>query len=179
MKQLLIIALLFSLAMGCSQNTNREISQYKEGGESVKLNISSPDNNFSGSASNLKVTKSTELLPAISEKYQGVELLVTNLKDKSKTKYVVPFNQETIISKDGSVGVIISSYFTNFVLADGGVVNKSMEELNPAATISVTKDKNNVYKGWLFQNFPDVHEFKDPDWNIILIRGVPKTEVKK
>ncbi len=121
----------------------------------------------------MKLTKPTELLPEITEKYSGIKIEAVNKNDGSKIEITAPFGQKIPIGSTG-LEITTSSYFTSFTMVDGGVKNVSMEESNPAAKVIITDNGSQLFDGWLFQEYPDMHPFEHPVWKVVLAGAVKK-----
>ena len=167
MKGLIALLSITILVTACSQNTNKQ--------EFVRAENAAPAPAVTPkqSAAGMKLTKPTELLPEITEKYSGIKIEAVNKSDGSKMEIIAPFCQKTVIGNTG-LEIIISSYFTSFTMVDGGVKNVSMEENNPAAKVIITDNGSQVFDGWLFQEYPDMHPFEHPVWKVILAGAVKK-----
>lgn len=167
MKKLIALISIAMLYTACSQNTNRQEFTKTENSSSVAAITPKQ------SAAGMKLTKPTELLPEITEKYSGIKIMVSNKKDGSKMEVSIPFSRKTPIGNSG-LEITASSYFTSFTMVDGGVRNMSMDENNPAAKVMVADNGSQIFDGWLFQEYPDMHPFEHPTWKIVLIGAVRK-----
>lgn len=167
MKGLIALLSITLFITACSQNTNKQ--------EFVKAENAAPAQAVTPkqSAAGMKLTKPTELLPEITAKYSAVKIEAVNKNDGSKIKINAPFGQKTAIGDTG-LEIVISSYFTNFTMVDGGVKNVSMEEENPAAKVVILEQGNQVFDAWLFQKFPTMHPFEHPVWQVVLTGAVKK-----
>ena len=174
---LLVACLSFSiLFVACSQNSKRSKSDgsvpqaivIKGTGEEA----GSPDSTMGikpPSTQNADV-----LLPEISAKYKGVVINVISVKDgKIINEVVLPFKKKTAI-KGTPYSILVDSFFTTFKMDEKGVINSSMEEVNPATKVKLYKDDKVVFDGWLFQNYPDIHQFTDPEYSFVLLKGDKK-----
>ncbi len=163
---MLMIFTILIIFTACSQNTNRQ--EFSQNNSAPALSVTPKQ-----ASANMKLTKPTELLPEIVEKYSGIKILAINKNDGSKIEIVAPFGQKTAI--DGtSLEIITASYFTNFTMVDGGVKNVSMEENNPSAKVIIIDNGRQVFDGWLFQEYPDMHPYENPVWRIVLAGAVRK-----
>ena len=167
MKGLIALLSITILITACAQNTNRQ--------EFAKAENASPAPAVTPkqSAAGMKLTKPTELLPEITEKYSGIKIEAVNKNDGSKIEITAPFGQKIPIGSTG-LEITTSSYFTSFTMVDGGVKNVSMEESNPAAKVIITDNGSQLFDGWLFQEYPDMHPFEHPVWKVVLAGAVKK-----
>ncbi len=175
---LLVVCVSFSmLFVACSQNSKRSQSAgsvpqakvvkdsgMKAGGsEDSTMGIKPP------STQNADV-----LLAEIDKKYKGIILNVVSVKDgKIIDEVALPFKKKTAI-KGTPYSILVDSFFTTFKMDEKGVINSSMEEVNPATKVKLYKDGKVVFDGWLFQNYPDIHQFSDPEYSFTLIKGDKK-----
>jgi hypothetical protein len=52
------------------------------------------------------------------------------------------------------------------------ITSQGIEEGNPAARIAVLENGTEIFSGWIFQNFPDVHPFTHERYALKLEGGV-------
>jgi hypothetical protein len=62
-----------------------------------------------------------------------------------------------------------------FTMAAEEITSNGLEPTNPAARITVAEKGNEIFGGWIFTNFPDVHPFQHPRFSLKLAGGVKKT----
>lgn len=163
MKKLLLMLVVLNIVLltACSQNASKQ-------------NVKSGDNVEASAENNgMKLIKPAEMLPDIEAVYSGIKVVITNKKDNRKISTDVPFNKKTALG-DSGLELEVSSYFTNFVMTNGMVVNRNMDEENPAAKVVIYKNGIPVFDGWLFQLYPDMHSFEDPDWSILMNGSIKK-----
>jgi hypothetical protein len=54
------------------------------------------------------------------------------------------------------------------------ITSSGVGEENPAARIAVLEGQNELFAGWIFKRFPDVHPFQHPRFSLRLEGGVPR-----
>ncbi len=59
-----------------------------------------------------------------------------------------------------------------FTMAADEITSNGVEPTNPAARITVVEKGNEIFSGWIFTNFPDVHPFQHPRFSLRLAGGV-------
>ncbi len=166
MKGIILVLSMLLLVSACSQNTNRKDFELSNNNNQISI---SPDQASAG----MKVTQPIELLPEISKVYSGIKIAAVSKKNNKRVEIVVPFNEVVTIGETG-LSIATKSYYTDFTINAGGVKNVSMEEKNPGAKVTITEKDKQIFDGWLFQNFPDMHPFEHPEWKIIMVSGVKK-----
>ena len=61
-----------------------------------------------------------------------------------------------------------------FTMGGGAITSEGVEPQNPAARIAVFEKGKEIFAGWIFTRFPDVHPFTHPRFQLRLEGGVPK-----
>jgi hypothetical protein len=61
-----------------------------------------------------------------------------------------------------------------FTMAAEEITSKGVELSNPAARITVLEKGNEIFSGWIFTNFPNVHPFEHPRFSVRLAGAVKK-----
>ncbi len=106
-------------------------------------------------------------------KYTGVELRVEEKGKETSKTYMVGLHKS--LTLPGSDLVIeVGDYLPSLSVGDSEVTS-GLEETNPAVKVRVTEKGKELYSGWLFQNFPDVHPFQHERFALTLKRGIKKT----
>jgi hypothetical protein len=59
-----------------------------------------------------------------------------------------------------------------FTMAADEITSQGVEPNNPAARITVVEKGSEIFSGWIFTNFPDVHPFQHPRFSLRLAGGV-------
>ena len=57
------------------------------------------------------------------------------------------------------------------------ITSAGIEQENPAARIRVADNGKEIFSGWIFKRFPDVHPFTHPRFSLLLDGGVRKKTV--
>ena len=66
-----------------------------------------------------------------------------------------------------------------FSMAQDAITSSGIEESNPAARIAVGEKGKELFGGWIFTRFPDVHPFEHPRVSLRLVGGVRRAPAKK
>lgn len=61
-----------------------------------------------------------------------------------------------------------------FTMAAEEITSNGVELSNPAARITVLEKGKEIFGGWIFTNFPDVHPFEHPRYSLRLAGAVKK-----
>jgi hypothetical protein len=65
-------------------------------------------------------------------------------------------------------------YLPAFSMSASTITSTGTAEENPAARVAVTQAGKEIFTGWIFQRFPDVHPFQHPRFTLRLEGGVPR-----
>jgi hypothetical protein len=65
-------------------------------------------------------------------------------------------------------------FLPSFSMTTEAITSTGIKEENPAARIAVVEKGKEVFAGWIFQRFPDVHPFQHPRFSLKLEGGVPR-----
>jgi hypothetical protein len=65
-------------------------------------------------------------------------------------------------------------FLPSFSMTAEEITSTGIGEENPAARIAVVENGKEVFAGWIFQRFPDVHPFQHPRFSLRLEGGVPR-----
>jgi hypothetical protein len=63
---------------------------------------------------------------------------------------------------------------TDVFLTTEEITSTGTGEENPAARIAVAQGGKDIFTGWIFKRFPDVHPFQHPRFSLKLEGGVPR-----
>jgi len=125
-----------------------------------------------------EVPNRLEVPPEVQQAFTGVRL---SWKDKSsgKTGVVeVPLNGKAPLP-DPTYAVRADVYLPSFTMGGGAITSQGIEEQNPAARITVFQNDKEIFAGWIFNRFPDVHPFENPKYQLHLEGGIPRGQVSQ
>ncbi len=92
---------------------------------------------------------------------------------KTSQQFTIPLNSEFKVP-DTDLTLKTGSFLPNFSMAADQITSSSNEPENPACNIEVLEKGDQVFKGWLFSKFPDVHPFEHGSYGVKLLEGVKK-----
>jgi hypothetical protein len=114
-----------------------------------------------------------EIPPEVAQAWSGIRI---GWKDKSNGgvgSIDVPLGGATPLP-DPSVVVRADAFLPAFTMGGGAITSEGVEPQNPAARITVFEKGKEVFAGWIFTRFPDVHPFTHPRFELRLEGGVPR-----
>lgn len=126
-----------------------------------------------GATSNAgKVPIPTQLIvpPMVGQMYSGIRLAWKDSNGKAGT-LDVPLGGSAPVP-DSTLVVSTDVFLPAFTMSAQAISTNSLAEENPAARISVTDKGKEIFAGWIFNRFPDVHPFQHPRFSLKLEGGV-------
>ena len=67
-------------------------------------------------------------------------------------------------------------FLPSFSMSAEEITSTGTGQENPAARIAVLEKGNEIFAGWIFTRFPEVHPFQHPRFSLRLEGGVPRKE---
>ena len=117
-----------------------------------------------------QVPSRLEVPPEVGKTYQGIRLTWKE-KDGREGTLDVPLGATAKIpGTDLEVGSDV--YLPAFTMAGDAITSTGTAEENPAARVTVSEKGRELFAGWIFKRFPDVHPFQHPKYSIRLEGGV-------
>lgn len=120
-----------------------------------------------------EVPNRLEVPPEVQQAYTGVRL---SWKDKTSGQTGVleaPLGGGAPLP-DPTYVVRADVYLPSFTMGGGAITSQGIEEQNPAARITVFQKGKEIFAGWIFNRFPDVHPFENPKYQLRLEGGIPR-----
>ncbi len=105
--------------------------------------------------------------------WKAVRIEVANKEKKESTQYVVPLNSEFKVPDTG-LTLKTGAFFPHFKMASGQITSESNRQENPAMQLEVFEGGKEIFHGWLFGKFPDIHPFAHDKYKVKLVEGIAK-----
>jgi Uncharacterized protein conserved in bacteria (DUF2155) len=112
-----------------------------------------------------------EVPPEVQSAYSGVRLRWKDRQSGKEGVVEVPLGA-TVPLPDPSLVVRGDVYLPSFTMGGGAITSDGVEEKNPAARITVAEKGKEIFGGWIFTRFPDVHPFSHARYELRLEGGV-------
>ncbi|HEY7573781.1 MAG TPA: hypothetical protein VIB08_01340 [Thermoanaerobaculia bacterium] len=115
-----------------------------------------------------------EVPSEVAQAWSGIRL---NWKDKTngQTGAVEVPMSEGVPLPDPSLVVRADVFLPAFTMGGGAITSDGVAPENPAARITVFEKGKEIFAGWIFTRFPDVHPFTHPRFELRLEGGVPRS----
>lgn len=111
--------------------------------------------------------------PEIEKAYSAVRLSWKDSGGGKEGTVDVPLGGSARIP-DSELEVRCDVFLPAFTMAADEITSNGVEPSNPAARISVAEKGSEIFGGWIFTNFPDVHPFQHPRFSLKLAGGVKR-----
>ena len=113
--------------------------------------------------------------PEVAHAYTGIRVTWKDKTDGKEGVIEVPLGGGTPLP-DPSLVVRAEVFLPAFTMGGGTMTSEGIEPQNPAARIAVFEKGKQIFGGWIFTRFPDVHPFTHPRFQISLEGGIRKPE---
>lgn len=168
------MALLLAGAAACRERgrpdpTVRMIASHEQTEESAPMGRSA-----GGPGAGPEVPTRLEVPPEVEETWSGVRLAWKDLSNGKEGTIDVPLGGAAPLP-DPTLVVRADVFLPAFSMGGGAITSSGVEPENPAARVAVFEKGQQVFGGWIFQRFPDVHPFSHSRWQLRLEGGVRKT----
>jgi hypothetical protein len=105
--------------------------------------------------------------------WEAVKIEVEFKEKKTRKEFSVPLNSEFPVP-DSDLTLKAGVFLPHFTMAVDQITSNSNNPENPACNVEVLVKGNQVFKGWLFTKFPDVHPFQHDRYGVKLVGGIKK-----
>jgi hypothetical protein len=112
--------------------------------------------------------------PEVLQAFSGVRLSWSERGGQGGTMEVPLGSTATI--PGSNLDVRADAYLPAFAMDADQITSQGIAEGNPAARIAVLENGREIFAGWIFQNFPDVHPFSHERYALRLEGGVPSAK---
>jgi hypothetical protein len=117
------------------------------------------------------VPSKLEVPPAVIQAFSGLRLKWKDSSNGQEGTIEVPLGKTASIP-GSDLSVRGDAYLPAFAMSAEAITSTGIEEDNPAARIAVLQKGQEIFAGWIFTRFPDVHPFEHPRFSLRLEGGV-------
>ena len=111
--------------------------------------------------------------PEIEKTYSAIRLSWKNSQTGKEGELAVPLGGSARVP-GSEMDVAADVFLPAFTMAGDAITSKGVEATNPATRITVSDQGKEIFSGWIFANYPDVHPFQHPRYSLRLAGGVKK-----
>lgn len=105
--------------------------------------------------------------------WESVKLLITDKKTNKQETAEVKIGDKYKVRGSGIV-IHVGQLLPDFRMDALTMTSMSNEPNNPAVNVTIVEGGKEIFTGWLYSRFPDVHPFEHPQYAVILVEGVRK-----
>ncbi|MGE5663627.1 MAG: DUF2155 domain-containing protein [Deltaproteobacteria bacterium] len=110
---------------------------------------------------------------AVKGSWKAVKVEVEYKQAKSKKAFTVALNSEFKIP-DTDMTLKTGNFLPHFAMTADSITSNSNNLENPAVGIEIVQGGKEVFHGWLFSKFPDIHPFQNDKIALKLVEGIRK-----
>ncbi len=126
-----------------------------------------------GSGPGADVPTQLAIPPEVAHAYTGIRIAWKDRTDGKEGVIEVPLGGGTPLP-DPSLVVKAEAFLPAFTMGGGAITSDGVEPTNPAARIGVFEKGQQIFGGWIFTKFPDVHPFTHKRFELRLEGGIRK-----
>jgi hypothetical protein len=116
-----------------------------------------------------------EVPPEVQQAWSGIRLRWKDVQSNAEGTVDVPLGGAVPLP-DPQIVVRGDVFLPAFTMSAGAITSQGVEPQNPAARITVFEQGKEIFGGWIFTRFPDVHPFTHPKYQLRLEGGVPRAK---
>jgi hypothetical protein len=110
----------------------------------------------------------------VATRWRAVEIAVEEKKEEGGQTFTVEIPLGGEAEVEGTpLKIQLLGFVPDFSMGADTIITKSLDDVNPAAKITVTEGEQVLFTGWSFRDFPGMHSFEDPRYTVRLSRAVP------
>jgi hypothetical protein len=116
-----------------------------------------------------KATETAIVVPEdVAGKWESVVLKIENKVDKAAAEQTIPLHSDYRISET-NLTIKVGDFLPQFTMDEGMITSVSNNDVNPGVKVTILDGEQEIYSGWLFKRFPDMHPFQDPRVSVTLV----------
>lgn len=111
--------------------------------------------------------------PEVTRAYSAIQIRWKDSESGKEGVLEVPIGAAAPLSATDLV-IRADVFLPSFSMSADEITSTGTGQENPAARIAVLQGGNEIFAGWIFKRFPDVHPFQHPRFSLKLEGGVPR-----
>ncbi|HKD12190.1 MAG TPA: hypothetical protein VKE50_08945 [Thermoanaerobaculia bacterium] len=160
-----------NIRMAISHEPEAARQNASEGGQGGAPENASGDTG--GNSSTQTVPTQLNVPPEVLKAYSGIQLHWRDATSGNEGTLEVPL-QGTAKVPDSDLQVRADVFLPAFTMTAESITSTGVDPSNPAARIAVIQKGQEIFTGWIFTRFPDVHPFQHPRFALRLEGGVAR-----
>lgn len=108
---------------------------------------------------------------SVKGKWESVRIEILDKSSNKKEEATIKLNSEYGVPGSG-LKIKVGEFLPDFRMDGLTITSASGEPKNPAVHITVFDGDNQIFKGWLYSKFPNIHPFQHEKYGLLLIDGL-------
>jgi len=121
--------------------------------------------------------KTVSVPEGVAGQWESAVIRIEDKTQKTSVDQTIPLHTDYPIP-GSSLIIKAGDFLPQFSMDQNAITSLSNETKNPALKVTVLKEGNEIFNGWLFERFPDMHPFQDDRFAIALVGYNKKNSVK-
>jgi len=113
----------------------------------------------------------------VEHEWKSVQIAVLDRETGYEDVYTVDIGSSFYL-KGADFELKIENFLPTFIMDGSTITSAPGEPRNPAALVTVREGKQELFRGWLFNLYPEASNFDHPRYNISLSGYLPKSQKK-
>jgi Uncharacterized protein conserved in bacteria (DUF2155) len=161
------VFLVVLLAVGCRERGRPD--------PNIRMAISHEPETQEGAGTETGGSVPTKLVvpPEVTAAFSAVRIGWKDTQTGKEGAVEVPIGGKATVP-ESDLEIRTDVFLPSFSMTTEEITSTGTDEQNPAARIAVVQGGKEVFAGWIFKRFPDVHPFQHPRFSLKLEGGVPR-----
>ncbi len=108
----------------------------------------------------------------VKETWRAVKFSIVVKEDNKTESIVVDIGKEYEIHAGLTLKVI--AFLPDFKMDSVTITSVTNTPNNPAAKVEIEENGKNIFTGWLYSKYPDIHPFEHQKYAVLLVEGISK-----
>lgn len=110
---------------------------------------------------------------SVKGKWVGVKIIVKD-KRTNKTDEITAKLESEYTIPNSNLKIKVGEFLPDYKMEGLTITSASGEPNNPAVHIIVFEGEKEIFKGWLYSKFPNIHPFQHEKYGLTLKEGIKK-----
>ncbi|MBF0344240.1 MAG: DUF2155 domain-containing protein [Nitrospirae bacterium] len=108
---------------------------------------------------------------SVKGKWESVKLTITDKQTKKSQAVNVKLGSEYKVH-GSKLTIKVGDFLPDFKMDALTITSMSNETKNPAVIVTVKEEDKEIFKGWLYSKYPEIHPFEHDRYGVILMEGI-------
>ncbi len=117
--------------------------------------------------------RKTVVPKSVEGKWKAVKILIRDKADEENNAMELVSLGSTFSLPNSEIRVKVGPFFPNFMMDETTITSVDNELGNPAIYLVIEEKGKELYKGWIFKNYPTLYAFEHEQFGLQLMDSVP------